>query len=212
MARGLVTLSIPDVAREAGVSVPTVYRHFRTKHDLVAAVYPHVAARAGINQPQPPGTVDELRDGVRSYFASLDTLDEATRAAMASPASDAMRRITMSNRVAIWRRLVDSIQPSPSEADRDRITRLLVVLTTSASQRMWNDHLGASVDQAADDIDWVVRAASPRRASRRASDEPGVGSTVGRRSSDRRRPRSAARPRAWESCSHRACASPMGWC
>lgn len=159
MARGLVTLSIPEVAREAGVSVPTVYRHFRTKHDLVAAVYPHVAARAGINQPQPPGSVEELRDGVRAYFASLDSLGEDGRAAMASPASDAMRRITMPNRVAMWRHVVDSIEPPPSEADRDRIIRLLVVLTSSASQRMWNDHLGASVDQAADDIDWVVRAA-----------------------------------------------------
>jgi AcrR family transcriptional regulator len=159
MARGLVTLSIPDVAREAGVSVPTVYRHFRTKHDLVAAVYPHVAARAGINQPQPPGTVEELREGVRSYFASLDALDDAARAAMAGPASDEIRRITMPNRVAIWRRFVDSIEPAPSEADRDRITRLLTVLTSSASQRMWNDHLGASVDQAADDIEWVIRAA-----------------------------------------------------
>ncbi len=159
MARGLVTLSIPDVAREAGVSVPTVYRHFRTKQDLVAAVYPHVAARAGINQPPPPGSVDELREGVRSYFASLNTLDEAARAAMASPASDTLRRISMPNRVAIWRRLVDSIEPPPSKADRDRITRLLIVLTSSASQRMWNDHLGASVDQAADDIDWIIRAA-----------------------------------------------------
>ncbi len=159
MARGLVTLSIPDVAREAGVSVPTVYRHFRTKQDLVAAVYPHLAARTGINQPQPPGTVDELRDGVRAYFGSLDALDEAARAAMASPASDAIRRLTMPNRVAMWRRLVDSIKPAPPKADRDRITRLLVVLTSSASQRMWNDHLGASVDQAADDIDWIVRTA-----------------------------------------------------
>ena len=159
MARGLVTLSIPEVAREAGVSVPTVYRHFRTKQDLVAAVYPHLAARTGINQPPPPGSVDELREGVRSYFASLNTLDEATRAAMASPAADTMRRITMPNRVAIWRRLVDSIEPPASDADRDRITRLLVVLTSSASQRMWNDHLGASVDLAADDIDWVIRAA-----------------------------------------------------
>jgi AcrR family transcriptional regulator len=159
MARGLVTLSIPDVAREAGVSVPTVYRHFRTKQDLVAAVYPHLAAQAGIHQPPPPRSVEELRDGVRAYFGSLNALDEATRVAMASPASDTMRRISMPNRVAVWRRLVDSIEPSPSEADRDRIIRLLVVLTSSASQRMWNDHLGVSVDLAADDVDWVIRAA-----------------------------------------------------
>ena len=47
MASGLASLSIPAVAREAGVSVPTVYRHFGTKDDLLAAVYPHVARGSG---------------------------------------------------------------------------------------------------------------------------------------------------------------------
>jgi hypothetical protein len=40
MARGLTSVSIPAGAREAGVSVPTIYRHFGTKTDLLAAVYP----------------------------------------------------------------------------------------------------------------------------------------------------------------------------
>ena len=41
MGRGVASLSIPAVAREAGVSTPTVYRHFGTKHDLLDALYPH---------------------------------------------------------------------------------------------------------------------------------------------------------------------------
>ena len=49
MARGVATLSIPTVPREAGVSVPTIYRHFGTKQDLLAAVYPHVVQRSGLN-------------------------------------------------------------------------------------------------------------------------------------------------------------------
>ena len=36
---------------------------------------------------------------------------------------------------------------------------MLVVLTTSSAMRVWREHLGSSVEEAADDIDWVLRAA-----------------------------------------------------
>src|SRR5690349_19462837 len=46
MARGIAELSVPAVALEAGVSVPTVYRHFRTKADLVAALGPYLTEKS----------------------------------------------------------------------------------------------------------------------------------------------------------------------
>jgi hypothetical protein len=49
LARGEATLSIPAIAREAGVSVPTVYRHFGTKAELLASVYPHLVRRTGVD-------------------------------------------------------------------------------------------------------------------------------------------------------------------
>ncbi|MEP6807196.1 MAG: helix-turn-helix domain-containing protein [Chloroflexota bacterium] len=159
MARGILKLSIPAVAREAGVSVPTVYRHFGTKEELVAAIYPHAMARAGIRDFRFPRTVDEIREGVRAYLGQLDSLDDLDRAAMASPASAEPRQLSMPRRIAVWHQLVDSIEPRLAPADRDRLVRLLAVLLTSSSMRMWRDHLGASVDQTADDVDWVVRAA-----------------------------------------------------
>ncbi len=159
MAAGLASLSIPAVAREAGVSVPTIYRHFGTKHELLAAVYPHIALRAGLNQVAPPRSIDELRDGMHAHFDRLESLDELARAAMASPGSDEARRISMPDRLAMFRQLPDSIVPSLAEVDRERIARLLVILTTSSALRMWRDHFGATVDEAADDVDWLVRAA-----------------------------------------------------
>lgn len=159
MAAGLASVSIPAVAREAGVSVPTIYRHFGTKRDLLAAVYPHVVRRAGVGPVIPPRSIDELRDGVRGIFDRLDSADDLARAAMASPAAEEARRITMPDRLALGRRLADTIVPKLSESDRDRIARLLVVLTTSSALRVWREHLGSSVDEAADDIDWVIRAA-----------------------------------------------------
>ena len=158
MARGIASLSIPVVAREAGVSVPTVYRHFATKQDLIEAIYPHVMRQAAINQPPPPRSISELREGVRAYLVHLNSLGEETRAAMASGASDEVRRISVPNRVAVFRALADSVEPKLAAADRDRLARLLVVLTQSSSLRMWHDLLGLSVDEVADEIDSVVGA------------------------------------------------------
>lgn len=159
MARGIATLSVPAVAREAGVSVPTVYRHFGTKIDLLAAVYPHVVRRAGLDDPVAPRSIDDLRDGVRAIFDRLDAVDDLARAAMASPAGEEARRNTMAGRFAFARALADSIRPKLMARDRERIARLLVVLITSSSLRVWREYLGASVDDAADDIEWIVKAA-----------------------------------------------------
>jgi AcrR family transcriptional regulator len=168
MAAGIASLSIPAVAREAGVSIPTVYRHFGTKGELLAAVYPHVVRRAGLNQLVPPRTLDELRDGVRTMFEQVDSFDDLARAAMASPAAAEARQLSMPDRMAQIRRLADSIEPKLTAPDRDRISRLLAVLVASSSLRMWRDHLGSSVDEAADDIDWVVRAAIAASTTRTA--------------------------------------------
>lgn len=166
MARGVASLSIPDVAREAGVSVPTIYRHFGTKGDLLAAVYPHVVRRAGLDQQVPPRSLDTLRDGVRSYLDHLDSFDDLARAAMASPASREVRGINLTDRLAMFRTLADSVVPRLAEVDRDRIARLLVILTASSALRLWRDQLGLSADEAADEVDWVVRAAIASATSR----------------------------------------------
>jgi hypothetical protein len=39
------------------------------------------------------------------------------------------------------------------------MARLLTILVSASALRMWRDHLGATVDEAANDIDWVIRAA-----------------------------------------------------
>jgi len=160
IAKGVLDISVPAIAREAGVSVATVYRHFRTKRDLVGAVYPHAMRSAGLREVAAPRTLDELHDSVVEYFGQLDGLDEVTRAAMASPASEQVRRLSMPVRTAAFVRLADSIEPRPSPADRDRIARLLMILTGSSAQRMWREHFGLTVDEAADDIDWIARAAA----------------------------------------------------
>ena len=159
MGGGIADLSMPAVARAAGVSVPTVYRHFGTKADLLAALYPHVARRSGLDAVSDPRSIDELRDRVRALFGRLDDLDDLARAALASPLADAARRETMPERLRRIRALVGSIEPPLAADDAARIVRLLVILTSSSTLRIWRDLLGSSVDEAAGDVEWAVRAA-----------------------------------------------------
>jgi AcrR family transcriptional regulator len=167
MATGVARLSVPAVAREAGVSVPTVYRHFGTKADLLAELFPHAARRAGLDGIPDPATVGDVRSAVRAIFERLDALDDVSRAAFASPIADQVRHATMPSRIERIRALGKSIEPPLAKADLDRITRILVILTSSASLRTWRDHLGVSADQAADDIDWILRAAIAAATSRK---------------------------------------------
>lgn len=158
LARGLAEVTIPAVAREAGVSVPTVYRHFGTKRDLLAALQPHLQRRAGIDRVAPPDSIDGLRGTLVALIGGMDGLDDVARAALASPAGEEVRRIHGPNRVRLGRTIADGIAPGLSEAGRDRVARLLLVLTTSSALRMWRDQLGRSVEEIAEEIDAAVRA------------------------------------------------------
>jgi AcrR family transcriptional regulator len=159
MADGFAGVSIPNVAREAGVSVPTVYRHFRTKQDLLDALHPYLMRRSGITMPDPPKTLGEIRQGVIDYLGHLDSLDDFSRAVLASPASDEARARSMARRFDVFRPAVESIDVPISDADRDRILRLIVLLTSSPALRLLHDHLAASAEDVAEDVDWFVRAA-----------------------------------------------------
>lgn len=159
MATGIASLSIPAVADEAGVSIPTVYRHFGTKAELLAALYPHAVGRAAFEATtKAPESLPEFRAVIQRVFAGLDSMDDIARAAMASPAAEEARRLSMPGRVSLVERFVARVAPTLGDADRERITRLLVVLTSSASMRVWRDYFESSADRAADDVEWTLAA------------------------------------------------------
>ena len=159
LAGGLADVTVPAVAREAGVSVPTVYRHFRTKRDLLAALQPHLQRRAGIDASVLPTSIHELRGSLVSVLSGMEGLDDVMRAAHASPGAEEVRRVHAPNRFKLARKVIDGIAPELSEADADRIARILVIMTASPALRVWREDFGASVDEIADDIDRTVRAA-----------------------------------------------------
>ena len=157
MAAGIGGLSIPAVAREAGVSIPTIYRHFGSKHGLVEALQPYVTSKAGLTPDPMPQTLDELGDLVRRLFGNLEGMDLTLRAAMASQLGQEVRRATMPERRTMTRDIIARFAPDLREADLERLADLVLILISTAGFRAFKDYLGLGPHEAADLATWGIR-------------------------------------------------------
>ena len=155
MGKGVAGLSVPAVAAEAAVSVPTVYRHFQTKADLVAALAPYLSRKTGLMEFPDVGS-DDLGAVARELYRRNEAMDAEVRAAMASQLGQEVRRRTMPDRVSLIRKAVAASVPGLTGSELDRLTRVLLILMSSATMRAFKDYLGMSAMDAAEDVAWAV--------------------------------------------------------
>jgi AcrR family transcriptional regulator len=155
MGKGVAGLSVPAVAAEAGVSVPTVYRHFRTKAELVAALAPYLSRKTGLMEFPDVGG-DDLGAVARELYRRNEAMDAEVRAAMASQLGQEVRRRTMPERITLIRKTVAKRVPGLKGAELDRLTRVLLILLSSATMRAYKDYLGMGAMEAAEDVAWTV--------------------------------------------------------
>ena len=156
MARGIVELSIPTVAREAGVSVPTVYRYFRTKRDLVEALGGYLVQKIGFGQVQPPRSPEELTAMVKKLFISYEGLDETLRAAAVSEFAYETRREALPARLNIIEEALAPVRTKFNEKDWIRLRNIVLVLSSTATVRAFKDYLDLSGEEAADIVNWTI--------------------------------------------------------
>ena len=71
-AQGVLATSHAEVAREAGVSVPTVYKHFPTVDELVQACTAHVAAQAPAFPAERILQARDLEGAARALVEAMD--------------------------------------------------------------------------------------------------------------------------------------------
>jgi AcrR family transcriptional regulator len=155
MGKGVAGLSVPAVAKEAGVSVPTVYRHFRTKADLVEALAPYLSRKTGLMEIPDAGSRD-LRQITRELYRRNEAMDAEVRAAMASELGREVRRRTMPERLTLIRKYMAEHVPGVTGAELDRLTRVAMILMSSATMRAYKDYLGINAMDAAEDVGWTL--------------------------------------------------------
>lgn len=156
MARGVTEISMPAVAREAGVSVPTVYRHFGSKRRLVADLAGYLLPRTGMLPDRPPDDLDGIVGVAQTMFRRYERMDATIRAAMASGLGNDVRRERMPDRVEYFRIAVRGSRPDLDPADVERFANVLVILFSSSSMRAFKDYLDLTPDDAADHVTWAI--------------------------------------------------------
>jgi AcrR family transcriptional regulator len=158
MANGAVTWSIPEVAREGGISVPTIYRYFRTKQELVAGLSAYVVRKAGLAAMQPPRSPQELVAMVREMYQRSEGMSDAMKMASVSELAQEVRRESIPVRLKMIEMALTPVLYSFPEQERVYLVRIILLLTSSALIRAFVQYLDLAGTEAADTISWAIFA------------------------------------------------------
>jgi AcrR family transcriptional regulator len=147
-----VTMS--SVAAQAGVSEPTLYRHFETKRKLFAALgselYHQTTARTSLT------SVDELAQFLPDLFEQFKAMEAMVRWNMAAPREE-MVRASATERMPILREaLSESLEELPPD-EQEFLLRAVILMTSATTVLYWQDYLGISMDEAAETAAWMLK-------------------------------------------------------
>lgn len=156
---GVAGLSVPAVAREAGVSVPTVYRYYKSKEELLRGLAEAYEARLGGSGllPPPPADCDRLGPYLRTLFLRYEEMEPTLRTVMATVTGGAVRRNQMLERLRLIEDWLDTVAPDLNDEDHVRLRDVIAVLTGSATQRAFKDYLDLPAEEAAQLVAWAMR-------------------------------------------------------
>ena len=155
---GASDISLPELARYAAVSVPTVYRHFPTRADLFQATVAYADALVPA-----PANVDfsdgNLGPALEAVFAHRNQVADLLGPIGNSPLVwDVRREVTVPRRRAYMERLIDQWVPGITEVDRRRLSDILVVLVSAATASAFRGYCDSSSSETADRVQWLLES------------------------------------------------------
>jgi AcrR family transcriptional regulator len=175
MTKNPINWSVPDVASEAGVSIATVYRYFRTKEELVQGLRTYVGCRLGVFDMQPPRTSQEyISLCYEIYQRSVDNMD-ALRIYRASELYLEERGQFMPTRLQ-WISSIFAVPfPSFQGQEQEYLARIILLLSSSAMILAFKDYLDLSGEEAAKTAVWAILKLASAGSSADGDDEPASG-------------------------------------
>jgi AcrR family transcriptional regulator len=156
---GIAEVSIPLVAREAGVSIPSVYRYFPTKRDLISALddYAHRKGSFTLAEFPPMDTPDDLANTIPLTFKRREAIESTLSAAMNSRLGYAIRRPEFEERAKHFAKALLPAAKGLSRKETQWLTDVVFVLSSFACVRAFRDYLGLNTDEAGKRVAWAVR-------------------------------------------------------
>lgn len=149
-------VTLPAVARRAGVSKPTAYSYFPDNDALMAGFLAHVRDRIGMDHESLASTPpSRLRDLVRSNYRRYGQNAPLLRRVMDSPSYDRVRLARKVDRAGLVLQAWGGIAPEP---DLRRKLGAIYLLVTPASWRWLRETWGLSDEDAARAAAWAIEA------------------------------------------------------
>ena len=161
LARGVTELSVPAVAEEAAVSVATVYRHFPSKADLVAALREHMFGRVEASPADFAsgrfGSLDEVLDQLPKVAVRFSQAEPVVQSAFSSGLMDEYRREHRAERLEPIELALRRERPDLKPDDLRRLRDVIAVLASSPGVRAFEVLAGTSGEEAGATIAWAIR-------------------------------------------------------
>jgi len=175
MARnGIADISIPLVAREANVSVPSVYRYFPTKRELINALQTYALSKGTFTFAdfgKKIETPEDLADIIPAVFKKRESIEPTLSAAMNSRLGYEIRRTEFEKRAQALEEILRPATEHLSRRDAAWLTDVVLVLNSYAAVRAFHDYLGLNTEEAAKRVAWAIRMLS--KAARTANEKGG---------------------------------------
>jgi AcrR family transcriptional regulator len=149
-------LSPPDVAKAAGVSVPTVYRHFPSREHLMEAAQEALGAR--LERPSWPRTTEEMIRRVPDRFAWLEANGVLMRAILSSALGREILSAVRESREKAIARSVDAQVAHLSPARRRAVVAILSLVDDAHAWQELRDEWRLPLSDAAWAAEWALQA------------------------------------------------------
>ena len=150
-------VSVPAVAKRAGVGVATVYRYFPTKEALLDASAMVLGDEGSVpTLASYPTTFAEAARLLPGQFAALAAQLPLVRNQLASPLGRQLRQVRWQAKQAAAAQALKGIGVDPASPEGQRLAAIADVLTSSTAVLELHDKAGIPIDEAADHVLWAI--------------------------------------------------------
>ena len=159
---GIAELSIPLVAREAGVSIPSVYRYFPTKRHLITALDEYAQQKGSFTLDEfgSMETPEDIARIVPLTFKRREAIESTLSAAMNSRLGYTMRRQEFVERAKHFNKALRPAAKRLGRKEQQWLTDIVFILSSYSCVRAFRDYLGLDSEEAGKRVAWAIRLLS----------------------------------------------------
>ena len=152
----LSELTVPEVARVAGVSVRTLYRHFATREELIAAAAEWIAGHLWAD-PGFPENVEDIPAQFAAQATAFDQHPHLVRAMAVSRAGSELRSFRRAQRLESQNRALLGVTGNLSRAEQRRAEAVFGYLSSMLAWLTMRDENGFSGGESGAAVSWAMQ-------------------------------------------------------